>query len=264
MTQKSELLSFAEDLARRAGAITLEYFGKPIQVERKGDDSPVTIADRRAEELIRDEIERRFPDHGILGEEGGASRPEADFQWIIDPIDGTKSFIRGVPLYGVLIALEERGASRLGVIHLPALDQLFSAETGGGARCNGEIINVAEAERHAETAVLVTSPSRMLKERPEFFHACAERFPLLRGWGDCYGYTLVASGRAQVMLDPAMNHWDMAALRPIIEEAGGILSDLDGVPTSNGAHCLGATPRAHAEILELLRAHPPADGDAQN
>jgi len=257
MGRKSELLAFAEDLARRAGEITLRHFGKPIDVHRKSDLSPVTIADRQSEEFLCAEIERRFPDHGILGEEFGAVRPEAEWQWIIDPIDGTQSFIRGVPLYGVLIALEERGESRLGVIHHPALRETASAEVGRGAFLNGEPIRVADAANRDETLILLTNPATLFQRRPAFYIELMKEYPLQRTWGDCYGYTLVASGRAQAMMDPIMNRWDLAALKPIVEEARGLFTDLHGTPTASGEHCLAATPRVHAEILGLLRAHPP-------
>ncbi len=257
MPHKSELLEFAESLARQAGKITLDYFARPIEVDLKGDNSPVTIADRKAEEFIRDQIERRFPDHGILGEEHGASRPDADFQWIVDPIDGTKSFVRGVPLYGVMIALEERGESRVGVIHHPALGLTASGEMNVGAWIDGRPARAAEARSRAETMVLTSSFIGILERRPRFFDALSKAFPLQRTWGDCYGYTMVAAGRAQAMLDPVMCRWDLAALRPIIEGAGGVFSDLNGIPTTQGEHCLAAVPAIHAEIMQLLRRCPP-------
>ncbi|MCX7012544.1 MAG: inositol monophosphatase family protein [Candidatus Sumerlaeota bacterium] len=254
MAPLSNLLAFAEDLARRAGEITLRHFGKPIDFHRKSDLSPVTVADRQSEEFLRAEIARRFPDHGILGEEFGAARPDAEWQWILDPIDGTKAFIRGVPLYGVLVALEQRGESRLGVIHHPALRQTASAEVGRGAFLNGEPIRVADAANREETLILLTNPATLFQRRPAFYIELMKEYPLQRTWADCYGYTLVASGRAQAMMDPIMNRWDLAALKPIVEEAGGVFTDLRGTPTARGAHCLAATPKVHAEILALLRA----------
>jgi len=258
MSSPSKYLAFAEDLACRAGDLTMRYFGGPLHVDRKSDDTPVTVADLSAEELIRSEIERRFPDHGIVGEEHGAVRPEAPMQWIVDPIDGTKAFIRGVPLFGVLIALEERGKSRVGVIRCPALDLTCSAEIGGGARLNGRPIRVADAANRAETLFLCTSPATLYQKRPAFYIESLRRFPLQRTWADCYGYVLVASGQAQAMLDPIVSRWDVAAVRPIIEEAGGMFTDLDGVATARGRHSLAATPAIHAEVLDLLRAYPPA------
>lgn len=254
MTKPSELLEFAEDLARRAGAITLKYYGSPLDVERKADESPVTIADRETEAFIRRKIERRFPDHGILGEEEGSTRADAPFQWIIDPIDGTKSFIRGVPLYGVMIALEENGESRVGVIYHPPQDLLISAEVGCGTHVNGRRVQVREARSIKETCILSTNFAPFLNERPKFYKTLAERYPLQRTWGDCFGYTMVASGQAQVMLDAEMNRWDLAALMPIIEEAGGVFTDMDGVRTASGKHCLAATPQMHQEILQMLKA----------
>lgn len=249
------MLEFAENLARQAGRITMEYFGRPIEVDLKADESPVTVADRQTEAFIRREIERKFPDHGILGEEEGSTRPEASHQWIVDPIDGTKSFIRGVPLYGVMIALEIEGRSSIGVIHHPPLDLLISAQAGHGTHLNGRPVRVREARSAAETCILSTNFAPFLNERPGFCAALARRFPMQRTWGDCYGYTMVASGQAQAMLDAAMNRWDLAALMPIIEEAGGVLTDLNGVRTNTGKHCVAGTPEVHAQMLELL-SHP--------
>jgi histidinol-phosphatase len=253
-----ETLAFAESVAREAGEITLRYYGSRVDFERKSDLTPVTAADREAEAHIRAAIKARFPDHGILGEEHGAENPGAEYRWILDPIDGTKSFIRGVPFYGVLIALERNNESRVGVIHLPALEQTIGAAVGCGARMNGEPIHVADAASRGETLVCTTSHAFLWTARPGFCGELFNRFPLQRGWGDCYGYALVATGRAQAMLDPEMSIWDMAALKPIIEEAGGVFTDLDGNRTAHGGHCLSATPAVHAEILQLLKDFPPA------
>ncbi|MDH3286372.1 MAG: inositol monophosphatase family protein [Betaproteobacteria bacterium] len=257
-----ETLALAESLAQQAGEITLRYYGGQVDFERKGDLTPVTIADREAEEHIRAQIRAQFPNHGLLGEERGAENPGAEYQWIIDPIDGTKSFIRGVPFYGVLIALERNQESRVGVIHLPALEQTIGAAVGCGAWMNGEPIRVADAASRAETLFCTTSPAFLWNVRPDFCAESFKRFPLQRGWGDCYGYALVAMGRAQAMLDPEMSIWDTAAVKPIIEEAGGVFTDLDGNPTAHGGHCLAATPTVHAEILQMLRDYPAAAGSS--
>jgi len=253
-----ETLAFAESTAREAGEITLRHYGGQVDFERKDDQTPVTVADRETEAHIRAAIKARFPEHGIIGEEHGTENLDAEYQWILDPIDGTKSFIRGVPFYGVLIALECNRESRIGVIHLPALAQTFGAAVGCGAQMNGEPIHVAEAATRAETLVCTTSHGYLWNARPEFCAELFRQFPLHRGWGDCYGYTLVASGRAQAMLDPEMSIWDTAALKPIIEEAGGVFTDLDGNRTAHGGNCLSATPAVHAEILQLLKDFPPA------
>ena len=252
MANNSELLLFAENLARHAGDHTLTYFGSEIAVELKSDESPVTVADRETEALIREAIERQYPEHGILGEEEGTTRPGAAFQWIIDPIDGTKSFIRGVPLYGVMIALEENGQSRLGVVFHPALNLMISAEVGAGTHLNGRRVQVRDARSAGETCIVASGFAQLLRERPEFYRELVQHFPLQRTWGDCYGYTLVASGRAQAMIDPEMNRWDLAAVKPIIEEAGGVFTDMEGINTASGKSCLAATPKVHAKILSLL------------
>ena len=243
-----ELARIAVGLAQRAGELTLEYFHGGVETEHKADGTPVTAADRGAEELLRREIRSRFPDDGLVGEEHGTEEGTSGRTWILDPIDGTKSFVHGVPLYGVLIGLEIDGEVAAGVIHLPALDETVHAWRGGGCWWNGRR---AEVSRVADLgASLVTTSD---------FPEGAALDPVLaaagisRTWGDCYGYALVATGRAEVMIDPVANVWDLAAVQPIVEEAGGRFTDLDGQETCRGGSGVGSNGLVHEAVLDLIR-----------
>jgi histidinol phosphatase-like enzyme (inositol monophosphatase family) len=246
------LLSFAESVSMGAGRVTLEYFQKEFEIDRKKDDTPVTIADRKAEEYIRSRIKNEFPTHTILGEEEGESQGESSYRWIIDPIDGTQSFIRGVPLYTVLLALEYEGEPQIGVIHVPPLQETVSAVSGVGAFNNGAPCRVSSTERLAEAWVQVTDYADFTSRRPEFAkRLLAESFSC-RAWGDAYGYLLVATGRVDVMIDPIMNIWDIAPLQPIITEAGGVFTDLDGIDNAMGTSSVACNSMLHKELMELI------------
>ena len=249
-----DLLEFAVDLAEKAGEITLRYFQGRFAVETKADASPVTVADREAETYIRQAIESRFPSDGIVGEEFGEARPEAGQRWIIDPIDGTYSFVRGVPLFGVLIALERRDEPVVGVIRLPALDETVAAARGEGCHWRGQRARVSDTSELGAALCLAT------ELRPEDDPARAAALERLvtavgtaRTWGDCYGYTLVATGRADVMVDPAMRIWDCAALLPVIEAAGGRFTDWRGERTIRGADAVASNGLLHDGVLALLK-----------
>ena len=196
-------------------AITLEYFGRGVAVERKADASPVTIADRRAEESLRATIGEAFPDDGILGEELGETPGTSGRRWIIDPIDGTQSFIRGVPLYGVLVgARGTRATACVGVDRACLLSaRRYWAARGGGAFLNGERVRVSAVTRLADATVLTSDakPAATSATSTPASSTCSRAVARHRGWGDCYGYALVATGRADVMLDPLVNPWDVAA-----------------------------------------------------
>jgi histidinol phosphatase-like enzyme (inositol monophosphatase family) len=228
-----ELMEFGVEAAWQAGKITLEYFQTPLQFELKADASPVTIADRRAEEALRGAIESRYADHAILGEEFGETGPAgARYRWILDPIDGTLSFVRGVPLYGVMVAVERDGVPVAGVVNFPALGEIAYAATGEGAYWNGRRTRVSAVDRLEDALVLATDYGAMEKfGREAAFERLCRAAKMQRTWGDCYGHVLVATGRAEVMLDPVMNIWDCAALRPIVEEAGGTFTDWAGAAT---------------------------------
>lgn len=251
-----EELRVARDAVREAGAITLEYFGKHLAVERKADTSPVTIADRRSEEGLRKAFEEAFPADGLLGEEFGERPGTSGRRWIIDPIDGTQSFIRGVPLYGVLVGLEDRGLPVVGVIGLPALGVSYWAARGSGAFRDGERIRVSSVTRLADATVVSSDakPQTFGDKYPRF-EALLRGAACYRGWGDCYGYGLVASGQVDVMVDPILSPWDAAAILPILEEAGGRFVDWTGAPDIYGGSGIGAPAALMEEVLGILRGH---------
>jgi histidinol-phosphatase len=250
--------SYADELAvaRRAaddaGRFALGHFKTGLAVEAKADGSPVTIADRGAEECLRKTIAAAFPADGILGEELGETSGTSGRRWIIDPIDGTQSFIRGVPLWGVLVALEDRGECVVGVVALPALGETLWAVRGGGAFVNGAPARVS-ATPLADATILTSDASpRHFGDKHAGFMRLLEGTARHRGWGDCYGYALVATGRADVMLDPLMNAWDAAAVKPIIEEAGGAFCAWDGTPTIYGGSALAMPAALRDPVLALL------------
>lgn len=247
-----EYLAFARETAIAAGRIALQHYQTGVAVELKPDASPVTRADRGAEQAIRHAIATRFPDHAVVGEEYGADGRTSAFRWIVDPIDGTKSFIRGVPLFGVLIALEIEGQVDVGVCHLPALDETVAAATGLGCTWNGRPARVSTVTSLSD-ATVVFSDGRMLARRlGHRWDRLESDAGLLRSWGDCYGHCLVATGRADVMLDPVMNAWDCAALLPIVREAGGRFTDWTGVARIDGGDAISANGSLHQYVLDLL------------
>ena len=260
-----EYVDFALELARAAADVVLPFYQGTFEVEMKDDRSPVTEADRRAEDLMRERIEQRYPEHGILGEEFGEKRSASKLKWILDPIDGTVSFVNGVPLFGTLVALAEAGEPLLGVIHFPALDETVWAAKGRGCFYGKKPAAVRRCERLADAVVcasgmhgtdIIINPNGPTDEKPvAALGALIRRAQNFRGWGDCYGHALVATGRADVMVDPVMSPWDIAALVPIIEEAGGKVTDLDGnrdgiIERGSLVSTAGAI---HEEVLSLLR-----------
>ncbi len=226
------LLEAAMYAAQEAGKITLRYFQQSnYTVEIKADQSPVTIADKSTEEFMVQFVQKNFPDHAVLGEEFGEIKGSAPYRWIIDPIDGTKSFIHGVPLYGTLIGIEDtrKKDAVIGVVNFPALNDMMWARKGGGAYWNGRRTKVSEIHSFKEAALLTTDTKHIREpEDAALFEKLKNEVKLFRMWGDCYGHMLVATGRAEIMMDAKMNLWDVAALKPIVEEAGGRFFDWKG------------------------------------
>ena len=252
-TNLNDLLSVAMEAAYLGGRRTLAYFNTGVSVERKSDASPVTCADRESEELIRGVIGKYYPDHTLIGEEGGALPGNPDYKWIVDPIDGTKTFIHGVPLYGVLIGVEVKGVASVGVIYLPALDEMVSAAKGLGCRWNGRPAHVSGQKSLKDAAVMASSIVGAYN-RSDAFANLAGKSLLQRTWGDCYGYVLCATGRADVMLDAAMKVWDCAAILPVMEEAGGTFTDWTGKATIYGDDAVATNGHLQEEVLAILRA----------
>jgi histidinol phosphatase-like enzyme (inositol monophosphatase family) len=253
----ASLLEFAVEIARRAGALTVKYFRADPVVEWKADRSPVTIADREAERLLRDAVEARFPADGIQGEEFGLERPGARRRWFFDPIDGTRSFVRGVPLFGTMVGLVEDGEPLLGVIHLPGLGETVYAARGEGCFFDGARARVSTIGTLADALVLTTDAEHMQRaDRVHAWNTIRGRAGLCRTWGDCYGYALVASGRAEAMIDPMLNPWDAAPVLPIIEEAGGVVTDLDGIRRFDGGNLMASNAALARELGALLQEVP--------
>lgn len=250
--QLAEYLKFARELAREAGRVTLKYYRRQLAIEEKSDASPVTIADRETEKFVREAIRRRYPDHGILGEEFGEENKGAPWRWIVDPIDGTQAFIHGVPLYTVLLALEFEGDSVVGVIHNPPQDETVAAATGLGCTYNGEPCHVSRNADLAKAWVHVTDYADLAKRRPKFCKALLEQTGFCRSWADAYGYLMVATGRADIMLDPVMSLWDNAALKPVILEAGGRFTDLQGNATIHSPSSLATNRILHDQVLDMV------------
>lgn len=248
------LVDFAVALARHAGEITNRYFKGSYVAERKADNSFVTVADREAEKYLRTQIEKAFPDDAILGEEEGEKPGRSNRRWILDPIDGTYSFVRGVPLYGVLIGLEIDSEAVLGVVNLPALDEVICAARGLGCFWNDAPTRVSATESLSDALLLATDFSSC--ERYGFGRAAEilqRQVNACRTWGDVYGHVLVATGRADIMLDPIMNVWDCAPLLPIVEEAGGTFTDWQGQRTIHGGNAISTNRILFESVIAAIR-----------
>lgn len=248
--------NFMIELAEQSGDFIRPLFANPaVAVETKSDASPVTEADRGAEQMMRERITKKFPTHGVIGEEFGPERADAEFVWVLDPIDGTKSFITGVPLFGTLIALLKDGQPVLGAIHQPILRELMIGD-GATTTLNGRPVKCRATTRIEDATVLTSDTLNLAKyQNGPACDRLVSRAKLYRTWADCYGYLLVASGRADVSLDPIMNPWDIAALVPVIRGAGGVITDWKGgaaYPAESTIAC--ATPELHATVVTELNS----------
>ena len=247
------VIAVATEAARAAGDVALKYYRGGFDVTIKSDDTPVTQEDREAEAIIRETIGRAFPHHGFLGEELGAEG-NRDVRWIIDPIDGTMNFVRHIPLWAVLIALEEHGVVTAGVMLNPVSGDLYSARRGGGAFANGERVRVSDIADVSGSQFLHAG-LRLVRETPywEGFVRLIDGSYRQRGFGDYYGYGLVAEGKAEIYAESHVKAWDIAAAKIIVEEAGGRFTDLAGNDTVHGGNALATNGRVHDEALALLR-----------
>lgn len=247
-----EFVKFAGLLAKESGSIIKKYFRQKISIDNKADQSPVTIADKQAEERMRELIQKEFPDHGILGEEFGKVNENAEYQWILDPIDGTKSFICGAVSFGTMIALTKNGQPILGVVNQPILNEFLIGDNKS-AKLNSEDVKVRDCE-NLSSAVLLTTDHLNVEEYQDKnrFENLIKQVKLYRNWGDCYGYYLVATGFADIMIDPIMSVWDLMALIPIIRGAGGIITDYHGKDPVTGSSIIAASPKVHGEVIKIL------------
>jgi histidinol-phosphatase len=245
-------LEVAIAAARAGGEVALHYFRSGVAVERKPDATPVTIADREAEKRVVEVLRAAFPEHGILGEEFG-EHVGRGARWIIDPIDGTKSFIRGIPYFATLVALEEEGEVTTGAICAPALEDLLYAQKGGGAFDQNGPIRVSDVQS-LRNAMLVFGGANVLRQagRWDAYERLVDASARQRGYGDYFGYTFVARGQAEAMIDVDLKAWDLAPLKIVIEEAGGRFTDFTGRPTIHGGSAVASNGRIHDEILTLI------------
>ena len=243
----------AAELARLTGDIALGHYRSRLTIETKSDGSPVTIADRAAEHAAREWVRRYFPDDGVLGEEFGEERAGARRRWVIDPIDGTKAFIRGTPLWGSLVALCEGERVLAGAAYFPAVGELIAAAPGAGCWWNGSRCAVSSVSA-IDAATVLTTDARFLDrpERRSGWERVANRSSVARTWGDCFGYLLVATGQAEVMCDPILSPWDAAALYPIVREAGGAFTDWDGRDTAFGGSAIATNQALAAPVRALF------------
>ena len=256
----ASLLSAVAEVAALAGAEALRHFGTPLDVEAKPDGSPVTRADRAAEQLARAWIEERFPEDGILGEEFGETRPRAARRWLLDPIDGTRAFVKGVPLWGTLVAVVKGEQVLAGAAEYPAAEERIAAARGEGSWWNGARCHVSGVDALARATVLATDVGFLrTPERGRRWHALAARVSDARTWGDCFGYLLVATGRAELMTDGRLSPWDAAAFQVVVEEAGGVFSDWQGRASAFGDGAIASNAALAGELRAALGV---PDGDA--
>jgi histidinol-phosphatase len=248
-------LQFALDATWQAGRITLGYFQTQLAAERKADNSMVTIADKQAEQRLRQLIQDRWPDHGIIGEEFDNIREEATYRWLIDPIDGTRSFVSGVPLYSTLLALLDGDRPLLGVIHLPALNETVYAVRGRGCYWNGRRVQTSSINKLEDAVVLISGLDHFTNpHQTQAWQHLVDATYAQRTWGDAYGYALVATGRAEIMVDPAMHLWDCGPLQVILEEAGGTFTDWQGDATIHAGESIATNGALYEQVMQRVKA----------
>lgn len=248
----ADLIRFTARLAGESAQVIRRYFRNGYAVELKDDESPVTVADRQAEEIMRRLIMERFPEHGIFGEEYGRHQPDARYQWVLDPIDGTKNFIAGSYLFGTLIALLEDGRPLVGAIHQPLLND-FLVGDGRRSWLNGRQVQVRPCS-HIEDATLLNTAHWNVANYHNggAFEALSKQVKQYNNWGDCHGYYLVATGGADIMTDPILNDWDLMALIPVIEGAGGRITDWQGRDPIGGHGAVATNGVIHDQVIALL------------
>ena len=254
MNELKEYKKFSKKLAKVSAEIVKQYFRTRISVESKEDNSPVTIADKKAEEVMRELITRHFPEHGIVGEEFGVTNKDAEYMWILDPIDGTKSFICGAYSFGTLIALLKNGKPIIGVYNHPILNDFLIGDNQE-TKINGEKTIVRDCDDLSNAILLTTDHLNIEKyQNIDRFNRLIKKVKLYRNWGDCYGYYLLATGFADIMIDPIMSSWDLLPLIPIIKGAGGVITDYNGNDPVKGNSIVAATSGVHSEVISILNS----------
>lgn len=253
----AEALHFANRSADEAGEIARKHFRHKLSVEHKADDSPVTVADRGIEGRLRERISQAYPDHGIFGEEHGVENLDREFVWVVDPIDGTKSFVTGHPLFGGLMALLENGEPRLGQIDMPVMAERWCGVAGQETTLNGVPVRTSACRSLADAYAYTTDPMLFVGDQKRIFEMLKDRARLLRFGGDCYNYALLASGHCDLVLEIGLEPYDFLPVVQIIRGAGGVITDWSGAPLtvySKGDVLAAATPELHAQTLAEIEA----------
>lgn len=248
-----DLQDAAAEFAKAGGQSTLNYFKKSFDLEFKSDNTPVTNADRKAEKIIRELINNSFPSHGIIGEEFGTENEESDIVWVLDPIDGTQSFIHGIPFYTTLIGILINGTPEVGIIYAPALNEIASAATGLGCTLNGSTIQTRTCDDLSKATFLTTDVTTYNDhgfQKP--LDSLLKSARIHRTWGDAYGHMMVAAGRADIMIDPILSIWDAAALLPVLKEAGGSFTDVHGKETIDTGNAISTNKTLIKQIIPLF------------
>lgn len=253
MMQFEEFDTFTSKLCKETEKIILKHFDDPdLEIISKSDNTPVTVADQKSEEMIRDAIEVLYPEHGIMGEEFGQKNAASDFQWVIDPIDGTKTFAAGTPLFGTMIALLFEGEPLFGTINYPVMHKRLSGDNKR-VFCNAQPVSARRDVALADSIVLTTDYANIDRyQSREGFDELLGQTKFARTWGDCFGYYLVATGKADIMLDPILNPWDIMALIPVLRGAGAIITDWHGDNPAKGASCIATNPDLHESVVRIL------------
>lgn len=251
----SQFGGFVHGLCKASGEVVMRHYAPGsglLQVERKADESPVTVADREAESVLRDLIHAAYPTHGIVAEEFGSENESADYVWVLDPIDGTISFVAGCPLFGTLVGLLHEGRPVLGAIHQPATGQ-FCLGDGVVTTLNGRPVHVSRTSELGD-ALLCTNDLDLVARHQDVagFERLRQSCRMMRGWGDCYGYLLLASGGIDIMLDPIVNPWDILPIVPIVTGAGGVITGWNGGGVVESSSCVAANPALHPNVLAML------------
>jgi histidinol-phosphatase len=252
VTPYEDILDEATEIVERGARMALHYFRQPLLIECKADHSPVTLADKKTEELLRNELMKAFPDHGIVGEEFGEQFPDRKYVWTIDPIDGTRSFIRGIPLFGTLVSLLEDGEPVVGIACMPALDETYIAAKGMGAFCDGVALQVSNTQS-LEGSFVVCGDSNAFEiaGKRAYQEDLFRKAQLVRGYSDCFGHTMVLRGAVDAMVDPVVSIWDIAPLVCLIQEAGGCYFGFDGTSSLENKSFITCNPALKNQLLAL-------------
>ena len=250
-----QMMQDALDITARAAAIPRSFFRTRMDIDHKQDESPVTIADRETEKFIRDALQDLYPEHAIFGEEFGRQASDSSYEWIIDPIDGTRSFVTGMPLYGMLLALLKNGVPEFGIVRMPELDEVYSGDGDRSLRNGSDVLQVSNVSRLDDAVIYLNEGEKLMPEHPRLFERLCSSGRIRRLGYDCYPHVLLADGRVDLVVDFDLKPYDYFALVPVIEGAGGIISDWQGRALdlqSNGAVISAATVELHRTALQMI------------